>query len=130
MTSDYIKIEEKAAGFSRIGVSADQDELYVSAEEQEWHNPTAQIELRKLDVFFSSCGVLPVRLIERASHNPMIQIGTEDDGTAVFNDSSPCFDIYWARHLISDLEDAIAEADRRGLITFQRDFTVNKNTPL
>lgn len=128
MKNNFDEYIDKAKTFKKISVDIDGDSLYIHAEHQEWNDPIVQRELKQLDIFFTSCGVTPIRLVERGSHNPMIFIGTEDDGTIFFNECSLGMDIFWARHLISDLESAIKSADERKLITFQRDFTVNINT--
>lgn len=120
MILDYIKLEEKAENFENIAVYADEHEAYISAKDQEW-SAAAINELSKLDIFFNNDGIMPVRLIERGSSNPLIQLGTEDDGTIYFHDTDQCFDIYWARHLIFDLEDAIQAALKRDIVTFRKE---------
>ena len=96
--------------------------LCVSASDQEWSRRKTQEELQKIGIFMQSCGVCPVMIIERNNHNPLVVIGDEDDGTMFFQEDPKTFDLYWARHLINDLEDAIAFADRKQLISYQREF--------
>lgn len=127
MILGYKKLEERAKNFKNIAVYADEHEMYISADNQEWSAAATQ-ELNELDIFFNNNGVTPVRLIKRHNSNPLIQLGTEDDGTIYFHDTDPCFDIYWARHLVFDLEEAIQSALQRNIVTFQAEFLANKQS--
>lgn len=112
---------EKAKEFNRINVDVEEGNLHIYVKGQEWSNQEAQKELKEIDIHFASCGVLPVRIIKRKNYNPLIQIGSEDDGHIWFSEDSS-FDIYWVDCLISDLKDAVASCNERNLITFRREM--------
>ncbi len=125
----YEKLISKSSNFKNLTIYIGGETLYITASNQVWSNKTTQSELRALGIYMQSCGVLPVMLIERSGLNPLVLIGEEDDGTIFFkNERCRTFDLYWARHLINDLEDAISHADKHQKISYQRKFVTNRGT--
>ena len=112
----YADLIKKSVDLKNLMLYVSDGTLCVSAsDDQEWKRRKTQEELQKIGIFMQSCGV-------RGDLNPLVIIGEEDDGTMFFDAEPNTFDLYWARHLINDLEDAIAFADKNHLISYQREF--------
>lgn len=119
----YADLIKKSRDLKNLVLYMSDGTLFVSASDQEWKRRKTQEELQKIGIFMQSCGVRPVMLIERSGDlNPLVIVGDEDDGTMFFGADPSTFDLYWARHLINDLEDAIAFSDKKHLISYQREF--------
>ena len=100
--------------FTRISTYEDVDRFYIEAKDQTWSNKIAQAELLSLNVVFKSCGVLPIRILPRQNSNPLLQIGSEDDGRICFSKGDPTFDAFWAKSLIDDLQTSLKIIQGRG----------------
>ena len=104
--------------FKRISTYEDGGRMYIEAKDQTWSNKTAQDELLSLNVVFKSCGVSPIRILPRQNSNPLLQIGSEDDGRICFSKTDQIFDAFWANSLISDLQTALKIIQERGDMKF------------
>lgn len=92
--------------------------LYLSARNQEWDDATLKQLRDDYHIFFMSGGngVIPVMVLPvKSSADPLIVLGSEDDGTIRFGRQygqfQNCFSSYWAPYLVSDLAAAKAYAD-------------------
>lgn len=92
--------------------------LYLSARNQEWDDATLKQLRDDYHIFFMSGGngVIPVMVLQRTSSaDPLIILGSEDDGTIRFDryygQFQTCFSSYWVPYLVSDLMAAKAFAD-------------------
>lgn len=84
------------------------DAVYYTAENQEWSKEALK-ELADIDIFFmqKGDGVHAVRIIDRhtkGEYDPLIQIGTEDDGTISFFKHEGQFAVYWLGYLLAELK--------------------------
>ena len=128
MISDFNKqLVEKAKKFQKLDVWIDSDgqALHIEAEDQEWNDAITQKELRKLGIFFSHNGVIPVRCIPRDEADPLIELGCEDDGHIIFESTDyGLFDVFWTKMLMHDLRDC------RNYITRKKNRERNKETKI
>ena len=86
--------------------------LYITAENQYWDKATLDELRKKYNIIFmtSGDGVMPIMIIERKNSEPLVVIGSEDDGTISFiksyNDYENSFSSYWIDSLVADLQEA------------------------
>ena len=92
--------------------------VYLTAKDQEWDNATRKQLRDKYHIFFmnNGDGVIPVMVLTRkSSSDPLIILGSEDDGMIRFDRKhgqfQTCFSSYWVPYLVSDLMAAKAFAD-------------------
>lgn len=84
--------------------------LEISTQDQIWDKESLK-ELNDMGIFFMSGkrdACIPVRVINEDYYTrPMIEIGSEDDGTLFFGcDDSKTFSSHWIDGLIEDLKAA------------------------
>lgn len=102
---------------TNISIYKDDEDVYIFAKDQCWSDKVTQNELLSIDIILS--GILPIKIIPRTNNNPLLQIGSEDDGVIHFNDSkNPKFDAYWAPLLIDDIRTALNIIEKRGQMKF------------
>lgn len=88
----------------------------LSAEDQNWDDATLKQLRDEYHIFFMSSGdsVTPI-MVTGKKDNPLIVIGSEDDGTISFHREAGCYQnlmsAYWIPHLIADLEAAKTYCD-------------------
>lgn len=103
---------------TNISVDKEGDDLYIYAKDQCWSDEVTQKELLSLNIILNNA--LPVMIIPRKNSNPLLQIGSEDDGIIRFNDNKNSrFDAYWAKSLIDNLNLALDIIEKRGQMKFK-----------
>lgn len=90
---------------------AQYDEEWITVENQEYDEATLKQLWEELNIVFMSNGdaVRPIKIFGKKD-NPLIVIGSEDDGTICFETSygnyTNVFSSYWIDSLIADLTEA------------------------
>lgn len=86
------------------------DYLQIIAEDQTWDKKTLN-QLRKEHNIIYNDGILPMKIIPRKTTNPLVVIGSEDDGIITFEvddrgwyNHSITFDASWCDVLIEQLK--------------------------
>lgn len=88
------------------------ESVMFSAEDQTWDKETLKELKEKYNVIFmtSGDGVRPVMVLNNGK-NPLLVVGSEDDGTISFereyNQFTNAFHPYWVKSFISDLKEAV-----------------------
>ncbi len=83
-------------------------DMHIFADNQNWTLKDVETLEKDFNVYYNLGGVMAIRKIERNKHNPLLQIGIEDDGHIAFRENrSVSFDAFWAQDLIKVLNRAI-----------------------
>lgn len=93
--------------------SKDDEPMMLCAEEQCWDDDTLKQLRDEYNIIFMTGGdgVTPVMVLNKDSDNPILVLGSEDDGTIKFKrrygNFVNAFSSYWAKFLIADIEEAL-----------------------
>ena len=98
---------------------ADDESMMFVAENQCWDKTTLKQLKEEYNIIFMTSGdaVKPIMIIDRNYSEPLIVIGSEDDGTIYFHRKygqfENCFSSYWIKSLIADLEETLKICNSR-----------------
>lgn len=91
---------------------------YISAEEQTWDKETLEELWDRYNICFDGKSIMPIKIINKDLENPMIVLGSEDDGTIYFerccygkpedwieDEYKNMFSAYWIDSVIEQLQE-------------------------